>query len=68
MGGFGWCLHCERAAPWRDWDRTGACPYADCDGSTLDLWRWSEVRIDEDGNPRYEEVPVPGIVYPLYPG
>jgi len=66
MGAFAWCLHCERAASWREWDEADRCPYPDCDGSIFDRWRWSEVRLDMDGEPRYAEVPVRGKVYPLY--
>lgn len=46
-----------------DGDEWWRCPYRGCDGTTLDLWHWAEVR---EHHPDYPEKPQLGKVYPLY--
>lgn len=41
------------------------CPFGDCDGSPLDLWRWNEIR---EKHPEYPEVPEIGFAYAMYTG
>ena len=63
-----WCLHCERVyknGEYRLEDDMTMCPYMDCDGYThIDGWEWEEIC---KYNPGYPEVPLVGVIYPLYP-
>ncbi len=73
-----WCLHCERAhlysvwryekvdAPWAEilgLAEIEMCPHEGCDGGMGDMWTWARIR---EANPGYPEIPLPGVVYPLY--
>jgi hypothetical protein len=45
-GEWVWCLHCERAykvGEFRQVKDFQLCPYENCDGSPLDVWRWLEI-------------------------
>jgi hypothetical protein len=69
---YKWCFQCEHASPkkklrafvWQGMAVKG-CPNPACNGTDLDFWKWSEVRMKE-GQPRYPEIPKEGVKYPLY--
>lgn len=65
---FLWCLHCERAFHKNRRPACGyigrrrGCWYRDCDGGTMDLWEWVQIR-DAHG---YPEAPRPHVLYPQF--
>ncbi len=77
LGDWVWCLHCEKvyqygeyreekvAKRWRH--LVGAiiqmCPTDECSGGQGDMWTWARVR---EVNPGYPEIPMRGVLYPLY--
>lgn len=62
---YSWCLHCERAAPNKEWGSKEwpRCPYPDCDGGPGDRWEWTRIR---EVNPEYPALPERGVVYGMY--
>ena len=68
---YNWCLHCQRTYKKNKFrlQRQGRsvfmmCPYHDCDGDyPMDGWNWGKLV----GHNSYPEIPVEGVVYPLYP-
>jgi hypothetical protein len=79
LGDWVWCLHCQRVYQYGEYRtvpggfaRNGIgvyelelqlCPYADCDGSPLDLWMWDQVQSYNRG---YPVEPARGVEYSLY--
>lgn len=54
------------------------CPYADCDGSPIDFWKWNEFLSQDDQYKKkhikaypkireYPDTPEVGVIYPIYP-
>jgi hypothetical protein len=74
-GEYLWCIHCERTYPCGKYREVaddpadfGAvlqmCPYSDCNGDAVfDAKDWD---FGRQGHPEYPDVPVEGVVYPLY--
>lgn len=56
-----WCLHCNRV--WQTEKEPGKCFYPDCDGQSIDVWEWGQVK---ESNPDYPEIPKEGNCYSLY--
>jgi hypothetical protein len=64
---FYWCLHCEQGKTTKELlDNHLMCTTPACDGAgfDFDFWSWKKERAR---HPDWPEVPVRGVLYPLYP-